>query len=353
MPAYSLSRIDDGEMAPDIAPPSARAERRMITESAPMRALYALASRAAVSNANVLILGETGVGKEVLAEAIHRGSPRASRPFLALNCAAFTESLVDAELFGYERGAFTGAAQTKAGLLEAAVGGTVFLDEIGEMPLPMQAKLLRAIESRQILRLGALKTRPIDARFIAATNCDVAAQVAEKSFRADLFFRLNVICLEIPPLRARPEEIEPLARLFLEELTPAGAFVPVLASETLALMRAYPWPGNVRELRNAMERALVYCLGATIAPEHLGIQDTMSPAAAPPAGTLRGRLDRDAIVDALWHCQGNQTRAARLLGISRGTLCNRLNAYHLPRPRPRPAGDASLVSSADGATKRE
>ena len=328
----------------------------VVVESAAMRALHELARRAAVGNSNVLIVGETGAGKEVLSEAVHRASPRASKPFLALNCAALTESLVESELFGFERGAFTGATQAKIGLLEAAAGGTLFLDEIGEIPLSTQAKLLRVLETRQVLRVGATQTRPIDVRFVAATNRDLEEEVAEKRFRQDLYFRLNVITLEIPPLRERPEEIVPLANLFLSRLAEgAGRRSPALSAEALGLMRAYAWPGNIRELRNAIERAFVLCAGPEITAEHLPTDKmrrrpaaplpVTSPATAaapgvpppmsPPSGEARGlkELERQAIVDALERCHFNQTRAAELLGMPRRTFCKRLREYAIPRPR--------------------
>jgi len=328
----------------------------VVIESAPMRELYALATRAAAGNSNVLIIGETGAGKEVLAEAVHRASPRADQPFLPLNCAAFSESLVESELFGFERGAFTGAHQTKVGLLEAASGGTLFLDEIGEMPLGIQAKLLRVIETRQVLRIVATKARAIDLRLIAATNRDLEEEVAEKRFREDLYFRLNVIALEIPPLRARPEEIETLARLFLDRLAQSaqGRRAPVLSAEALARLQAYAWPGNVRELRNVIERAFVLCTGPVITVEQLpvdkmrstaravteppGVVSQTAPAAAASpsrAGAPRGlkELERDAMVDALERCHGNQTRAAELLGMPRRTFCKRMKEFELPRPR--------------------
>jgi two-component system response regulator AtoC len=332
----------------------------VIIESPAMRELYALARRAAAGDSNVLIAGETGAGKEVLAETVHRASPRAGKPFLPINCAAFSESLVESELFGFERGAFTGANQTKIGLLEAASGGTLFLDEIGEMPLAVQAKLLRVIETRQVLRIGATKARAIDVRFVAATNRDLEEEVAEKRFREDLYFRLNVIALEIPPLRERPEEIEILARLFLDRLAASspGRPAPALSDEALSRLRAYAWPGNIRELRNVIERAFVLCTGPIITVEHLpvdkmrhsprtatepaGVAATAAtpPSAAaaappPPAGAPRAmkQIERDAMVDALDRCHGNQTRAAELLGMPRRTFCKRMREFELPRPR--------------------
>jgi DNA-binding NtrC family response regulator len=322
--------------------PGTGAGPAVVMESPAMHALYALAARVAAGESPVLILGETGTGKEVLAEAVHRLSPRAARPFLPINCAAFTESLVESELFGFERGAFTGAQQAKTGLIEAASGGTLFLDEIGEMPLSVQAKLLRVIETRQVLRIGATKARAIDVRFVAATNRDLDEEVAEKRFREDLFFRLNVITLEIPPLRERTQEIAALAQMFLRRLAqPAGRAPPALSAEALAALQGYAWPGNIRELRNVIERAFVLCVGGAITLEHLPLDRLLrgsrpapepEPAQEAPLPNLRER-ERAAIVEALARCDGNQTRAAELLGMPRRTFCKRMKEYGIPRPR--------------------
>jgi DNA-binding NtrC family response regulator len=320
-----------------------------------MQRLYRLVERVAAGNVSVLLLGETGVGKEVVAEAVHRLSPRAKQPFLRLNCAAFTETLLESELFGYEKGAFSGAAQTKPGLLETAQGGTVFLDEVGEMPLSLQAKLLRVIEERRVMRVGGLKDRPIDVRFVAATNRDLSAEIVAGRFRQDLYYRLDGISLVIPPLRDRRGEIEELARLFIARATPEGTRPPQLTPAALELLRAYEWPGNIRELRNVIERAVLLSVDGVIAPEQLpvdkmraGFVRVAPPAVAaasapvpvalqpePPRGDDDG--ERQRVIEALQQCAGNQTHAARLLGISRGTLLARLNAYNLPRPRkPKP-----------------
>jgi two-component system response regulator AtoC len=320
-----------------------------VVENPRMRELYTMVERVAAATINVLITGETGVGKEVLAATVHARSPRAGRPFLCINCAALSESILESELFGHEKGAFTGAVQTKPGLMEAASGGTLLLDEVGEMSLGMQAKLLRVLETRQVMRVGATKPLAIDVRFIAATNRDLEEEVANKAFREDLYFRLNGICLEIPPLRERPEEIEPLARRCMENVArQLGRGVPALSSEAMDLLRGYGWPGNIRELRNIMERAVILCSGDEITHEYLPSQKMRRPpeqgalpAPAPPpardvAVPLRDEkiaAERRAIIDALDRCAGNQTRAAELLGISRRTLCSRLKEYNIPRPR--------------------
>jgi DNA-binding NtrC family response regulator len=310
-----------------------------------MRALYALAEKAARGTINVLILGETGAGKENLAETVHRHSPRARGPFLSLNCAALSETLLESELFGYEKGAFTGATQARAGLLEAASGGTLFLDEVGEMTLNLQAKVLRAIETKQVMRVGATSARAVDVRFVAATNRDLDEEVAAKRFRQDLYFRLNGIALQIPPLRERLDELPELAALFLQNAAAQlDQPAPRLSPEALAELRAHAWPGNLRELRNMMERALLLSSAGAILPEHLPREKMLRARAAAlppgPAPTEGGgapmslvELEKRAMLDALARCAGNQTRAAELLGMPRRTFCKRMSEYNLPRPR--------------------
>jgi transcriptional regulator with PAS, ATPase and Fis domain len=319
-----------------------------------MQKLREQACEAAQSTFSILLLGETGVGKEVLAREIHRCSPRASGPFLAIHCAALPESLLEGELFGYEKGAFTGAVQARPGLFEAAHGGTVLLDEIGELPMGFQVKLLRVLEERSVLRVGARAPRHVDVRFIAATHRNLEAEIARGAFRQDLFFRLDGFTLTIPPLRARVSEIADLAGIFIATAQRQldRALVPVLSPEALALLERYPWPGNLRELRNAMERAVVLCAGDTLLPEHLPAKiaahpdrrdSGITPAPDAPA-TLRiesheelvaakEALEYRRIVEALNQCGGNQTRAAKLLDISRRTLVTKLGLYNLPRPK--------------------
>jgi two-component system response regulator AtoC len=291
-----------------------------------MRRVQTLADRAAAGTINVLIVGETGVGKEVLARRIHQLSPRADRPFVAVNCAALSEALFESELFGHERGAFTGAAQAKPGLLETAPGGTVFLDEVAELPPALQAKLLRVLETREVLRVGSVRPRPIDVRFVAATNRDLEGEVARGTFRRDLYFRLNGMTLAIPPLRERRQEIPGLCRRFLAELcaTAGRRRAPRLTDEAREHLQARRWPGNVRELRNAIERALLLAPGDEITPEHLATD----PEAPPPIED-----ERERILRVLGACAGNQSRAARQLGISRKVLIARLDAYGVARPR--------------------
>ena len=326
--------------------------------------LQPVLERLAASTLPVLILGETGVGKEVMTNAIHRLSPRATKPFLRINCASMSETLLESELFGYERGAFTGAVKSKAGLLETAHGGTVFLDEVGEMPLTVQAKLLRVLEQKEIMRLGALSPRSIDVRFLAATNRDLEEQVEKGGFRRDLFFRLNGFTLAIPPLRERVGEIEALARVFIEEacLAAGRSSPPQLSRDAIAMLRRYAWPGNVRELRNVIERAVLLHDGPVIGSEHLPadrlgrtlppprietphepftplpssaiVRPESRPSSRPSYVPASASSDeRDSIVRALESCGGNQTKAAQLLGVSRRTLISRLEQYALPRPK--------------------
>jgi two-component system, NtrC family, response regulator AtoC len=350
----------------DIAASSARA-RATFPQGSEMERLRELVDRVAVGTIPVLVVGETGVGKEVLAKNLHTRSPRASKPFVRLNCAGFSEALLASELFGHEKGSFTGAHQTKIGLLEAAEGGTVFLDELGELPLSMQAKLLRVFEERAIMRVGGLSLRPIDVRFVAATNRDLEAEVAAGRFRRDLFFRLNGVMIRVRPLRERLAELDALASTFLDEAARAAGrpHAPILSREAQDAMHRHHWPGNVRELRNAMERAVLLCAGEVLLPEHLPLEHVTGrpsrpsapppPASPPPAAVapsastpsspaappipLREQIatiERERMLEALTRCGGNQTRAAKMLGISRGTLIARLASFDIPRPRKRP-----------------
>jgi DNA-binding NtrC family response regulator len=303
-----------------------------------MRALYEQAGRAAKATISVLILGETGAGKEVLAQAIHRASPRAQKPFLALNCAALSEGLLEAELFGHEKGAFTSALHAREGLFEAAQGGTVFLDEVGELPATTQVKLLRVIEDRKVLRVGARTPRVIDVRFVSATNRDLEADVERGAFRADLFFRLNGIALTVPPLRARRGEIEELTLLFIARACADSgrSDVPTLSPAARDLLFCHSWPGNVRELRNAIERAVVLCAGPLLLPEHLPPRIATPAPQQSASDSLRDHVDaaeRQRVTEVLERCGGNQTLAASELGISRRTLVARLSEWGLTRPR--------------------
>ena len=318
-----------------------------------MDRLREMLDRIARSRISVLIAGETGVGKGVLAVELHRRSTRAG-PFVALNCAEFQETLLESELFGHERGAFTGASTTKAGLIETAEGGTLFLDEIGEMSLATQAKLLRVLEERSVRRVGSLQARSVDVRVLAASNRDLATESEQGAFRRDLYFRLNGISVLIPPLRERLDELEPLARKLLAEASEAHGrpVPPELPPDALEVLRRHAWPGNIRELRNVLERAVVLCPGDVVTGEHIAtslpelrpkvvsLTAHARPVPGEPAGPAASTNDRAVeekrrIEDALDRCGGNQSRAAKLLGISRATLVNRLNVYGFPRPRKR------------------
>jgi transcriptional regulator with PAS, ATPase and Fis domain len=313
-----------------------------------MQKLHHLAERVAGGNISVLLLGETGSGKEIFAEHIHRHSPRHDKPLMRLNCAAFADNLLESELFGHERGAFTGADKAKPGLFEVADGGTVFLDEVGEMPLGLQAKLLRVLQDRQVMRVGALKPRPIDVRFIAATNRNLESEIERGTFRRDLYYRLNGMTLVIPPLRERPAELEELAMLFLRRAAlELRRPPPRLLPEALQVMRQYLWPGNIRELHNVIQRAVLLCGNeAVITLDHLPLEKLTSEfappapeATTPPTGaeprasTPPADDERARIVDALEKCAGNQTYAARMLGMARSTLVVKMTAFNLPRPR--------------------
>jgi DNA-binding NtrC family response regulator len=301
-----------------------------------MTHLHAVVSRVAPSELSVLVLGETGVGKEIVAQAIHRQSRRATGPFVQLNCSAIAESLVEAELFGYVRGAFTGAHRDKPGLIEAADGGTLLLDEVGELSLRVQAKLLRVLEARRVKRVGGLESTPIDVRFIAATNRDLAARCDAGTFRVDLFYRLDGITLKVPPLRARRSEIAPLARRFAIAAAERTGGSAVLDDAVLARLEEHDWPGNVRELRNVIERASVLAGPDPISTAHLPPELVAAPSRAERESTLASEvaeLERQRIIDALDRCSGNQTRAARLLGMPRRTFVKRLDTYDIPRPR--------------------
>jgi len=314
--------------------------------SGTMDSLRRIVERIARSSISVLITGETGVGKGVLAQELHRKSPRASRPLVALNCAELPESLLEAELFGYEKGAFTGADKAKAGLIETADEGTLVLDEVGDLSLGTQARLLRVLEDHEVRRIGSLRPRRVDLRVVACTNRDLEADTERGTFRRDLYFRLAGISLVVPPLRERTEEIEGLARAFLVQAKHAAQGKSLtLTSEALAALRRCPWPGNVRELRNVMERAALLSEDGVIRLEHVPVErlrTTFYPksttAVTPPGPRAAPRQGVESeegrrILDALAECGGNQSRAAKRLGISRRTLVTRLKDLGLPRPR--------------------
>ncbi len=307
-----------------------------IVVDAAMRRLFDLARRLAPGTISVLLVGETGTGKELFAELIHRSSKRAKGPLVRINCAALADSLVESELFGHEAGAFTGAQRERRGLLESAQGGTVFLDEIGELPLAIQAKLLRVLEEGAVTRVGGASPRPLDARFVAATNRDLEEEIAAGRFRQDLYYRVAGGVLAIPPLRERPDEIEPIAHSFATAAAKRLDRTMVRISDgALAALRAHSWPGNVRELRNVIERAILVSDTDTIEPHHLPFGGAAEAAEAATLGDELAELERKRILEALDACGGNQTRAAERLGMPRRTLIKRITAYGIDRPRKR------------------
>ncbi len=301
----------------------------MVARDQRMLHILGLLQKVAPTPATVLLLGESGVGKEVIARCLHANSRRASKPFVAVNCAALAPSLIESELFGHERGSFTGAADRHTGVFERADGGTLFLDEIGELDAALQSKLLRVLQERVFERVGGGKAVEVDVRVVAATNQDLSRAVQEGRFRADLYFRLSTFPIEIPPLRQRPADIDALAELFLGRA--ARQFEKPglrLSDEARYALRAHAWPGNVRELENAMERAAILA-DTMVLPEHFPFAGG-SAVLAPGAGPLNMRdLERRAIDEALKRHDGNRTHAARELGISLRTLQYRLKEYGL------------------------
>jgi two-component system response regulator AtoC len=354
----ALTSVRSRALRPPPPPSSVRAG--MLGESPAMRQAYATLQRAAQSTATVLVRGESGTGKELIARAIHEASPRVSQPFVKIDCTAFPETLLDSELFGYERGAFTGAVSRKPGRVELADKGTLFLDEIGELSLPLQAKLLRLLQERKFERLGGTKTMDVDVRFVAATHRDLENMVERKQFRLDLFYRLNVVPLWLPPLRARREDIEVLAKHFCAASAKSNGKGEVrIDPSALKFLRSQRWPGNVRQLQNFIERLVVLAPSSTIREEDAksellqatfktqtglieGFGKTeLAPPKVEPAATVATnsvvlRLDDEmraaekrALERALGHCGGNRSQAARVLGVSRSTLYAKLQEHGL------------------------
>jgi DNA-binding NtrC family response regulator len=330
-------------MAAKAAPPQVRSEADLVVTAPAMRRIYGLVDRIADSSLSVLILGETGVGKEVVAEAIHARSSRRAGPIVKINCASLPENLLESELFGHERGSFTGADRRKIGFFEAAAGGSIYLDEIGEMAPALQAKRLRVLERKVITRVGGTDEIPVDVRIIAATHRDAEAEVRAGRFREDLYFRLAGFTLAVPPLRDRIEEIVPLAQHFARRVAEElGQPAPQLSDDAQLALRSHDWPGNVRELRNALERAVVVQTSGTITAEDLPdrVRDAGRRARPQiPDGSMRDHLrdqladlERAAIVEALEQFGGNQTRTAQRLGISRRALIYKLERLGLKPP---------------------
>jgi len=310
------------------------AERGLIAESRAMRAALDLVARVAEHNTTVLITGESGTGKEVIARAIHRASPRAARPFVGINCAAIPESLLESELFGHVRGAFTGASADKAGLFDQADGGTLLLDEIGELPVGLQAKLLRVLQEGEIRRVGDQKTRRVDVRVLAATARDLAAEAAAGRFREDLFYRLNVVAIELPPLSERRDDIEPLARHFTARLAQRFGRPLSLSDAAIAWLEEQEWRGNVRELENTIERAVVLTDKETLEPGDFAVVPPLRRAERGSGGEVTlsdvvESAERAAIAAALGATDGNRRAAAKRLGVSLRTLFYKMSRYGL------------------------
>jgi two-component system response regulator HydG len=331
----------------------------VVGKSPAMQEVFGLIGRLATSTASVLVTGESGTGKELIARAIHYNSPKAQKPFVAVNLAAIPETLIESELFGHKRGAFTDARNDHVGLFVEASGGTIFLDEIGEMPVPLQAKLLRALQEREVRPLGATKPEKIDVRVVAATNRDLEQRMREGQFREDLFYRLNVIHIALPSLRARPEDIMPLAEHFLGEARRRGGAAKGISGFSQAAVKAmlaYHWPGNVRELENAVERAVALCDAGEIRADDLPSQvrerkSTDILAGALARGLTLADLEREYIERVLVAEAGNKTRAALRLGLDRKTLYRKLEEYarqqgQLP-PMHTPPHGTPMLSSDD------
>jgi two-component system, NtrC family, response regulator AtoC len=316
---------------------SSPAARALIAESSAMRQALEIVARVAGHPTTVLITGQRGTGKEVIAQAIHRASARAAGPFVAVNCAAIPETLLESELFGYVKGAFTGAAGDRPGLFEQADGGTLLLDEIGELPLPLQAKLLRVLQENEIRRVGDQKARRVDVRLLAATAKDLAAEVAAGGFREDLFYRLNVVSIHLPPLAERREDIAPLSQHFAAQLRRRLARHVALSDGAVAWLDQQPWPGNVRELENAIERAAVLSGKELLEAGDFRTPPGPQPVAAGGSGlgdgqTLRDAVEgaeRAAIAAALEAAQGNRREAAKRLAVSLRTLFYKMDRYGL------------------------
>jgi DNA-binding NtrC family response regulator len=307
----------------------------VVSESPAMQEVLSLVARVADSKATVLIVGESGTGKEVIARTIHDAGPTKDGRFVAVNCAALPETLLESELFGHEKGAFTGADRRKRGRFEVADGGTLFLDEIGDMPLGTQVKLLRVLQEHTIERLGSSEPIEVDVRIIAATHQDLKARIAEERFREDLFYRLNVVTIDVPPLRERREDILPLAELFLQKYGEgSGRGVEAISREACHLLIRYDWPGNIRELENAIERAVVLSRTGLVGVEDLPIQlveCVQEPSSEPGDLTLES-LERQHIESVLKQTGGNLSLAADLLGIHRNTLRLKMRRHGIEKP---------------------
>jgi len=324
----------------------------IVGSAPPIQRVFEIIDQVAPSKATVLIYGESGTGKELVANAIHQRSPRANGPFIKLHCAALAESLLETELFGHEKGSFTGAMARKDGRFSLADGGTLFLDEIGEISPAIQVKLLRFLQEREFERVGGTQTIKVDVRVIAATNRNLLDEIAKGKFREDLYYRLNVVSLEMPPLRERRADIPALVKFFIDRYAKDnGKTIDGCAPATLELLMNYSWPGNVRELENAIERAVVLCPGSTIEAKYLppNVKPVVMPAGMPviPGATM-AELERYAILETLKTTGGSTSRAAEMLGISTRTIQYRLHEYN---EAPRSEVDAVRKPEADASPK--
>ncbi|MGB0683077.1 MAG: sigma-54-dependent transcriptional regulator [Magnetovibrionaceae bacterium] len=337
----------DADLIAAVLSAIAEESHALVAQDGRMEQTLTLAKQIAPSEASVLITGPSGTGKEVMARFVHRNSKRAGRAFIAVNCAAIPENLLESELFGHEKGAFTGAVSRRIGKFEEAAGGTLLLDEISEMDVRLQAKLLRAIQEREIDRVGSNKPVKVDVRLIATSNRNLEEEVAKGTFRGDLYFRLNVVNLDLPSLSERRDDIAPLSAHFIKKYAEMNKVPPrPLSPEALALLKSHPWPGNVRELENTLHRAVLLATGEAIGPEAILLSGAPgAPAPATPAGPAAqpavasgdptvgwvgqtvSDVERALIIDTLSHCLGNRTHAANILGISIRTLRNKLKQY--------------------------
>ncbi len=309
---------------------------RIVGQSPKMQTLRETIGQVAQLDCNVLIQGETGTGKELVARTIHELSPRADKRFMAFNCGAFTEDLITNELFGHERGAFTGADKVRKGLLEWAEGGTVFFDEVGELPLSMQVKLLRVLQERTLIRVGGSEEIPIDIRVLAATNKDLKREVEEGAFRTDLFYRLDVMTINVPSLVERKEDIPLLANHFLAKHTRPGSIAPQLSAEAAQRLMIYEYPGNIRELENIVQRILLHCDGEIVEPQHL-LDDLGESSAVAVRGNRQhwpslSEHEKQYILEVLDEVEGNKSLAAKILGIDRVSLWRKIKRYGLENP---------------------
>jgi DNA-binding NtrC family response regulator len=315
----------------------------MLGEHLKMREVFRVVAKIAPSNSTVLIVGESGTGKELIARAIHDGSLRRDKPFIAINCAAIPETLIESELFGHEKGSFTGASAREMGIFEAADGGTVFLDEIGEMNVAMQAKLLRAIQEKEVRRVGGKVNIPLDVRIVSATNKELEQEIKKGTFREDLFYRLNVIRINLPPLRERGSDVKTLAEFFLKKYSAAaGISVDGFSKAALKLLMNYSWPGNVRQLESVIERSVLMAESNYIEPDDLPVEISASGSLAggisfdlPPEGIAIEELEKGLIIKAMERAEWVIGKAAPLLGMSYKTLQYRLDKFEIVRPEKR------------------